>query len=229
MFKILDCVAKNRLRPDMQLKEKIVSHFKQYGYLAGFKLLVASRLRRIISIQTFVFAKLETQSVPQGKFTTSDIHIRVLNSQEVAVSNLLLGRVLTHNETLFVAQNNKEIFGYALTQLGGRYKFGINQSIELPSDVLMLKGLKVYIEHRGKKIGRYLNMARISADHVQNNKIYVTAMIENRAAIKNLNRVGFEPIAEVRSISLFGRPLFRRVISGTKVNSIPDWIKGSVT
>lgn len=204
---------------------KIRSHFRQFGLLPGLKLLVLGRLKRLFYIESFLFMRLDRDRVPAPSPARDGVVIRTIAHGEDALCVATIGRRQMDNETVFIAERDGKVRGYALTQQGGSYGFGKGSSAELPADVLMLKGLFVDLSERGRKLGHFLNQARVSADHCAGKSVFVSAMVDNRAALKNLHRIGFVEYARSLRAQILGRTVYRGVRACSPDVQLPQWMK----
>jgi len=209
---------------------RIASHFRQFGLLSGLKLLLLTRLRNLFYSERFLFlelhpADLHPADLPPAGSPEDGVIIRALAADEIQACIAAIGRVQRENETVFVAERDGELLGYARTQLGGAYSFGKGAEVVLPPDILMLKGLHVARAARGRRIGRFLNQARVSATHTTGKKVFVSAMSENRPALKNLWRSGFQDVAELSRITVLGKPVSRQVRPCGSQARVPQWLK----
>lgn len=204
---------------------RIASHFRQFGPLGGLKLLILAWMRELFFSEQFLFLELKPVNAPQPVSLGDGVAIRALFPEEEELCIAIIGRVQRENETVFVAERAGETLGYARTQVGGSYRFGRGGEILLPPDVLILKGLHVNLAARGRKIGLLLNQARVSAAHTAGRKVFVSAMSENRAALKNLRKTGFQDVAELSRVSVLGKTLSRRVRAYGSGTQLPQWLK----
>lgn len=204
---------------------KIHSHFRQFGLTGGMKLLLLARLRRLFYAERFMFLTLSPADVPEGDRPEGGVAIRALSPAEKETCIAAIGRMQRHNETVFVAECGGELLGYARTQLGGRYSFGRGGEIQIPPNVLMLKGLHVNLTARGRRIGLFLNRTRVAAAHSAGKQVFVSAMSENRSALKNLRRTGFREVAELSRVSVLGKTVRRRVRPCGSDSCLPQWLK----
>jgi len=204
---------------------RIASHFRQFGLLSGLKLLLLTRLRNLFYSERFLFLELHPADLHPAGSPEDGVIIRALAADEIQACIAAIGRVQRENETVFVAERDGELLGYARTQLGGAYSFGKGAEVVLPPDILMLKGLHVARAARGRRIGRFLNQARVSATHTTGKKVFVSAMSENRPALKNLWRSGFQDVAELSRITVLGKPVSRQVRPCGSQARVPQWLK----
>lgn len=204
---------------------KLQSHFRQFGAVGGVKVLVFGRLKRVLNFENFLFFELPRKALTRAATHPPDMEVRALLSRDRDLMQEALQREARANETVFVALRDGELRGYALTQAGGHYTFGAGASMTVPKDVVLLKGLFVFPEERGNRIGYYLNEARIAESHCGDCAVYVSAMSENRAALRNLRKIGFREVAEVTRWSILGRPIFRSARPIDAGKPVPTWIK----
>lgn len=218
-------MTRSERKPGIITMKKLRSHFRQFGIYGGLKLLVLGRLKRIINSERFLFLKLERITVEGEIQHPNDVEIRSLLANEHDLIHKAIQRDARPNETVFVALREGEVQGFALTQVGGDYSFGMNATITIPIEIMFLKGLAVRPEERGKRIGYFLNQARIATDHCSDRPVFVSAMSENRAALKNLRKIGFKDTAEIMRWSIFGRPVRRGARSLVDGHDVPTWIR----
>lgn len=182
---------------------KLVASMRQFGVVNAIKLALRSRLRFLIFSQKFkVFYLAEITSV-KAPIQRQIKSIEVMAYQGES-TKVVIGRELLSNETLFLRRQDGQVLGYALTQDGGKYQLGYALNIEIPPNVVVLKGLYVDISQRGKGLGLALNYARV-LHFVDKSSIYVTTLSENTVAGKNLKKVGFEFCGELDYMSLLGK------------------------
>jgi len=89
-----------------------------------------------------------------------------------------------------------KLAGYAWVQYEGEYNFGRLGRIIIPSGHVIFRNLFVFPEYRGNKLGPKLNAARLAlipAKHVP----VVFIIPENRYAIRNWEKYGFERMLEI--------------------------------
>lgn len=183
--------------------EKLKASVHQFGVINAIRLALRSRLRFLWFSQKFkIFYLAEVTSV--NATVQSQIEPIEVMVHQGASTRAVIGRDLLPNETLFLRSHGGQVLGYALTQNGGKYQLGYALEIELPSNVVVLKGLYVDVSQRGKGLGLALNYARV-LHFVDKSSIYVITLSENTVAGKNLEKVGFELCGELDYMSLLGR------------------------
>ena len=218
-------MTRTEQKPGVGSMVKFRSHFRQFGMLGGLKTLIFGRLKRVLNSESFRFLELQRTTLLDTEEPPADVEIRALQPDEQDLIHKALRRDARPNETVFVALRDGDVCGFALTQVGGDYSFGAKATMILPGDIVFLKGLVVRPEERGRRIGYFLNQARIAPDHCGDRPVFVSAMSENRAALKNLRKIGFKDTAEITRWSLFGRPVRRTARSMILGQDVPVWIR----
>jgi ribosomal protein S18 acetylase RimI-like enzyme len=107
------------------------------------------------------------------------------------------------------AEVDGQLAGYAWIQSSGDYTFGRRRKVKVPSGYVVMKNLHVHPPFRGQRIGQKLNAARLALTPV--GQIPVVFIIpENRYAIRNWEKFGFQRVAEVKQWRWLGRPWHMR-------------------
>ena len=192
------------------LLSKLQDNIKQYGMLIAFKQVFMRFFVKFYYVNRQYIFKLRFND---GTLTTTiDPNINILDGSENEQYLPFIKRGLTQDEIAFVYQTEGVIKGYALIQKSGRYPFSRGASFYLEEDMFMLKNLFVYSAFRGERIGLKLNQARVSYA-LQRPNVLVLVLKENKTAIKNIEKVGFEKVA------LFSLKVFLNMITRTKIYS----------
>ena len=131
-----------------------------------------------------------------------DDNIDIIDGKDSNEHLKFLGRPLSPEEVVFIYKEEDTVKGYAFIQSSGKYKFSKNVRMSICNDMYMLKNLFVYSEFRGERIGLKLNQARV-AYAKQRPNVFVLVLKENRTAIRNIEKVGFEKVALFRLNILF--------------------------
>jgi len=182
---------------------KLVASMRQFGVVNAIKLALRSRFRFLIFSQKFNIFYL-AKITPVKEPVQSQIKSIEFMGFQGESTKAVIGRELLSSETLFVRRQNGQVLGYAFTQEGEKYQLGYALNIDLPPNVIVLKGLYVNVSQRGKGLGLALNYARV-LHFVDKSSIYVTTLSENTVAGKNLEKVGFEFCGELDYMSLLGK------------------------
>ncbi len=177
---------------------KLSDNIKQYGIISAFKQIFLRGISKVYFTNSQYVFLLNKASIEEDSNTNIDI-IEGSDSHEYLP---FIGRDLCSGEVVFVYKENSVVKGYAFIQSSGVYTFSKGAKIRLNSDMFMLKNLFVYSEFRGEKIGLKLNRARVAYAKKRAN-VLVLVLKENRAAIRNIEKVGFEKMALFKLTILF--------------------------
>jgi ribosomal protein S18 acetylase RimI-like enzyme len=196
------------------LIKKLSDNIKQYGVVVVLKQIIF----RCISKVYFVSAQYVFLLNDEHEAEKLDENIDIIDGKDSHEYLTFLGRSLNPDEVVFIYREGNTIKGYAFIQSAGRYKFSKNVKMTLCNDMYMLKNLFVYSEFRGERIGLKLNLARV-AYAKQRPNVFVLVLKENRTAIRNIEKVGFEKVA------LFKLKILFNFIRTAKVMSVGQHTK----
>lgn len=180
------------------LIKKLSDNIKQYGVVAVIEQIIF----RCISKVYFVSSQYVFLLNDEHEAEKLDDNIDIIDGKDSHEYLKFIGRSLSPEEIVFIYREGNIVKGYAFIQSAGEYKFSKNIRMSLCDDMYMLKNLFVYSEFRGERIGLKLNQAR-AAFAKQRPNVFVLVLKENRTAIRNIEKVGFEKVALFRLKILF--------------------------
>ena len=191
------------------LLSRFRARVRQYGILASARQVASALTRHVYRCEAnlaFVISDfrgqeyqdpsiqaLEQERVDQaanaGQLTTTDVR-------------LLTGFVDQGCRGVY-AEVDGRLAGYAWVQYEGEYRFGGSGRVTIPPKYTFVKNLFVYPEFRGRKLGQKLNAARLAMIPPGHTPV-VFIIPENRIAIRNWEKHGFQRIAEVKNSHWIG-------------------------
>lgn len=126
--------------------------------------------------------------------------------------NSLFQEFLTEGSRGIFAEIKGRVAGYAWVQYAGIYQVGPHVRMPIPPEYAVVKNLYVRPAFRGQKIGQQLNLARLSI--IPAGLIPAVFILpENRYAIRNWERLGFQKMLFLKQWQWAGQPWRVRVAS----------------
>jgi ribosomal protein S18 acetylase RimI-like enzyme len=128
--------------------------------------------------------------------------------------NHLFQKFLAEEARGIYAEIKGRLAGYAWVQYSGIYPVGPHARMLIPPKYAVVKNLYVRPSFRGQKIGQQLNLARLSiipADYIP----AVFILPENRYAIRNWEKLGFQEMLSLKQWQWAGQPWRVRVTALT--------------
>ena len=190
-------------------QSKLVNHLRQYGLRAGVSRIFRALIRKVYQLDrdiVFVIPGYEG-------FSFDDACIHPLTAERIDLADeageleakdvRLLRSFLDQGCRGVCAEVDGRLAGYAWVQCEGEYRFGRVGRLTIPPKFAFAKNLFVSPNFRGRKLGQKLNAARLAM--IPPGHTPVTFIIpENRFAIRNWEKYGFQRIVEVKNSRWFG-------------------------
>lgn len=209
-----------------EITKKFSQNIRQFGFLNALRLMLRYRFDYLwmCQVHDVLFLQKLMEKPEEVKKQLQAIQVHSSNSSDV---EKVLGRELHSNEVIFIACEDNEVTGYAISQRGGRYRLPGNFDIDLPNHAILWKNLYVDPAHRGKRIGLILNYAR--ANHATESGLanYVFVFTENIIAKRNLYKVGFKDYGSLQCSS-FLRNKRIKFKSKNFVSGNHNWLNGFI-
>ncbi len=140
----------------------------------------------------FAFSDSSVKSLDKER-----IDAALLSGQVEPDTGRLLHELLGDGSQGLYAEIEGKIAGYAWIQRKGEYRWGPSGRLSIPDNYVIFKNLFVCPAYRGQKTGQKLNAARLA--QTEAGKVPTVFIIpENRYAIRNWEKYGFQRVAEVK-------------------------------
>lgn len=190
------------------IMQRLQNHLQQYGVVATvrhalrmfFRGVYRSECNVVFVIPGFFGREFHDPCI---KPLTKERIERAADGGELNLAEVqLLTRFLDEGSKGIFAEIDGKLAGYAWVQYKGEYRFGRSGRMTIPSEYVFVKNLYVRPVFRGLKLGQKLNAARLSL--IPSGCIPVVFIIpENRFAIRNWEKYGFERVLEAKQSRWF--------------------------
>lgn len=206
----------------MELRDRI----KQFGYISTLKTAFKALVRPVFKISEF-----EVLVINNHKSTVINNSVRLISIEKLiywkekneisAVEYKRFFKFINNHCIGYYIEIENRLAAWGFVQTNGQYKYG-NSFYQIPNNVNILKNLFVKPEYRGMSLGKFINETRVG--NISSGSLPCVFVIpENRYAIRNLKKVGFENSLRISQYILL-KKYTKTVIKKYTNNTITDLV-----
>jgi GNAT superfamily N-acetyltransferase len=186
------------------------SRLRLYGLRATAMKVLRALFRKVYSLERNIafiildFQGYEFHDPCISPLTAGRIERAAVASELDESQARLLNGFIEEGSRGVCAEVDGKLAGYAWVQFEGEYRFGPSGRLQIPSNHAIVKNLMVLPQYRGCKLGQKLNAARLAMIPAGSIPV-VFIILENRFAIRNWEKLGFQRVIQVELKKWCGR------------------------